>query len=485
MKKFFVQNVFFLLLVNLVVKPVWIFGIDRNVQNFVGHAAYGQYQAILSFCIIFQIFLDFGLQSFNNRTVAQASETMQDLFPNIIWAKVLLSVIYYLLIFVFGLLIGFHGHALFLLLILGFVQILNSFLLFLRSNVSGMHHFRTDSILSVSDKLLMIIICGALLYLPPWKQHFRIEWFIYAQIASYLLSSLFAFIVCLKLSKIHWHKFHPATVVVIAKKSLPYAILIFSMSVYLRADSVILERILPNGKEEAGIFAASFRLLDVANNMTGVLFAGILLPMFGRLLAKREAVRPLVYQSLNLLLPVAFTALVMAGFFGNEIMHLLYTDASNYDASVFFVLMCSFPGFCIGYVYATLLTANGNLRPLIYVSLLAVAFNLILNFVLIPRYGALGAALSCAATQCLLSVLNIRLAGKFISLNRNGNWLLRYVLFVACMVIAGWLLHQTGWHLFLKIAGMGLACISAMAVLGLFPVRKAVAMLKEMLLAKL
>lgn len=453
-------------------KPVWIFGIDRNVQNFVGHADYGQYQALLSFCIIFQIFLDFGLQSFNSRSVAQAPETMQTLFPNIVWAKIFLSAVYFVLIICFGLLIGFRGYSLVLLLLLGFVQILNSFLLFLRSNVSGMHRFKTDSILSVSDKLLMIIICGILLYLPPWKHHFRIEWFIYAQIASYLISALLAFVVCLRLTHLEWRKFHPAKVWTIARKSLPYAVLIFFMSIYLRADSVILERILPNGKEEAGIFAASFRLLDVANNMTGVLFAGILLPMFGRLLAKRESVRPLIHQSLNLLLPVAFTTLALAGFWGNELMHLLYTEATPYDGKVFFLLMCSFPGFCIGYVYATLLTANGNLRPLIYISLFAVIVNLGLNFLLIPFYGALGAAFSCAATQVLLSFLNIWLAGKFIQLKFDIKWILRYLLFCFLMVSIGWLLAQTSFPILFKIVGMAADGLICMAICGFLPFRR-------------
>lgn len=472
MRKFFVQNVFFLLLVNLVVKPVWIFGIDRNVQNYVGHADYGQYQALLSFCIIFQIFLDFGLQNFNNRSVAQAPETMRTLFPNIVWAKIFLSAAYFILIICFGMLIGFRGHSLFLLLLLGFVQILNSFLLFLRSNVSGMHRFKSDSILSVTDKLLMIIICGILLYLPPWKNHFHIEWFIYAQIVSYLISALLAFIVCLRLTHLEWRRFHPARTWAIVKKSLPYAILIFSMSVYLRADSVILERILPNGKEEAGVFAASFRLLDVANNMTGVLFAGILLPMFGRLLAKRRPVRPLIHQSLNLLLPVAFTTLALAGFFGNELMHLLYTEATAYDAKVFFLLMCSFPGFCIGYVYATLLTANGNLRPLIYISIFAVVINLGLNFTLIPTYGAIGAAISCATTQVLLSILNIRLAGRFIKLNFDYQWILRYLLFCILMTSISWLLAQTSASILLKIAGMAANGLTCMVICGFLPFRK-------------
>jgi O-antigen/teichoic acid export membrane protein len=341
-----------------------------------------------------------------------------------------------------------------------------------------MHRFRADSILSVSDKLLMILICGALLYLPPWKEHFQIEWFIDAQIASYLISSLLAFIVCSKLTQLKWHRFHPAKAWTIAKKSLPFAVLIFSMSIYLRADSVILERILPNGKEEAGIFAASFRLLDVANNMTGVLFAGMLLPMFGRLLAKRETVRPLVRQSLNLLLPVALTTLVLAGFFGNEIMHLLYTEATGYDGKVFFLLMCSFPGFCIGYVYATLITANGQLRPLIYISLMAVVVNLLLNFILIPAYGAVGAAISCAATQCLLSILNIRLARKLIQLNWDWKWILQYVIFGVWISTTGWLIYQWEGSLLLKILGVGIAGIAGMVICGFIPLRKAMEVLR-------
>lgn len=478
MKKFFVGNIIFLLLVNLVVKPVWIFGIDRNVQNFVGHAAYGQYQAILSFCIIFQIFLDFGLQNFNNRTVAQSPEVIKTLFPNILWAKVFLSLGYYLLLLFWGFLIGFRAQSLWLLLLLGSVQVLNSLVLFLRSNVSALHLFKVDSLLSVTDKFIMIIICGVLLYCPPWREHFKIEWFVYAQIVAYFVTALIAFLTCIRLSQLTWHRFHPQKVWAICKQSLPYAILIFSMSVYLRADSVILERLLPDGKEQAGIFAASFRLLDAANNFTGVLFAGILLPMFGRLLAKNDPVRDLVRQSVNLLLPVAFTAVATAIFWRNDIMQVLYRNMTAYDACVFAVLMCSYPGFCIGYVYATLLTANGNLRPLIAVALVAVGINLGLNFILIPQMGALGAAYACALTQIFLSFVNIWLASRFIRLKTDIRWLLQYLVFIVLMVSIGALLFQSGWSLPVRLLGMAVNGLLSMMICGFVPLKKIFQMFK-------
>ena len=47
LRRFFAKNLLFIILLNALVKPVWIFAIDRTVQNRVGHAAYGTFQALL------------------------------------------------------------------------------------------------------------------------------------------------------------------------------------------------------------------------------------------------------------------------------------------------------------------------------------------------------------------------------------------------------------------------------------------------------
>jgi O-antigen/teichoic acid export membrane protein len=479
LRRFFVQNIFFLILVNLIVKPLWIFGIDRNVQIAVGHEVYGQYVALLNFSIIFQVLLDFGLQSYNNRTVAQSPEAMKGLFPNIIIAKGILSFGYVILVCVLGLLLGYRGYSLFLLLALCFVQVLNSFLLYLRSNVSAMHRFRTDSILSVSDRFFMIVICSVLLFHPFFSSAFKIEWFIYAQIAAYLFTSVIAFIICTRLTKLDWSHYDLKKVWVICKHSMPYALLIFLMAVYIRSDVFLIERLLPEGKFEAGIYAAAYRFLDVSNNVTGVLFAGILLPLFGRMLAQKEAVQPLIKLSVNLLLPVAITTMIVAIFYGQQIMYLQLKDAGSiYEGKVFAVLMAAFPGYCIGYVYATLLTANGNIKSLILVSLIAVILNLVLNFILVPLYGAWGGALTCCITQCFLSVANILLAKKVLHLKADWNWVIRYPVFMVIIFICCYLMSISGLGFWVQLfIIVGVAGISMFAC-GFLPFRK----IKELLL---
>lgn len=480
MRRYFVQNIIFLVLVNLVVKPFWIFAIDRNVQIQVGHTEYGQYVMLLNFSIIFQIILDLGLQNFNNRTVAQSPNSIKQLLPQILFTKAILAVGYLVVIILFALISGFRGYQLSLLILLGLVQVLNSLLLYLRSNISALHRFKTDSLLSVSDRLFMILFCSVLLFYPPLKGSFKIEWFIYAQIAAYAISAIIGLIIVLRLSSFNWHLGGVSAIRSVIKQSIPYALLVFFMGIYIRTDVYLLGVLLPNGDYHAGVYAAAYRLLDVANNVTGVLFAGMLLPIFGRMLAKHQSVQALVQLSINLLLPVAIITAVFSFFAGHSIMELqLGNMATDYDGTVFSLLMFAFPGYCIGYVYATLLTANGNIWLLVKISFLIVVFNILANIILIPMLQAQGAAIVCVATQVLLSVLNIGFAVKKLKLYIVLPLVFKYFLFAGCIVLCCYYIVHHFSDIYFQLLAAGSIGIILMAVFGFFPLKKVLAELKK------
>ena len=78
-REFFI-NVLFLIFVNLLIKPFYIFGIDRTVQNTVAPGDYGIYFALFNFTFLFQIINDFGIQNFNNRNIAQYNQLLDKYF---------------------------------------------------------------------------------------------------------------------------------------------------------------------------------------------------------------------------------------------------------------------------------------------------------------------------------------------------------------------------------------------------------------------
>jgi len=435
MRRFFAKNLLFVLSVNLLVKPLWIFMIDRTVQNTVGHASYGIYQALMNLGLVFYILLDVGINNYNNRSLAQNPRRIRVLFPAMLSARIVLSFVYVGVVCLVGLLIGYRGWQLALLLGVLFVQVLNAMVQFIRSNISGLHQFRADALLSVVDRFLMIVICGSLLFLPATKDAFKIEWFILTQIVCYGVAALAGIVLLRRISNVRLaFSLDIKRIVSIIKQSFPYATLIFLMSVYTRADTMLIERLAgPAGDEQAGIYAAAYRLLDVGN-MFGLMFAGMLLPIFGRLLAQKTSVQPIVQLCVNLLLPVSLLVAVVAIAFRSEIMHLLYTNTTEQGVTVFALLLLAFPAFSLSNVYSTLLTANGDLRLLNRIAFLGVIINLSLNFLLIPKYHALGAAFAACITQSVLAICFIIFAKKQIRLERNLRWILSFCFFFLLII---------------------------------------------------
>lgn len=412
MKKSFYSNLAFLLFVNILVKPFWIFGIDRTVQNTVGAESYGLYFALFNFSVLFQMLLDFGINNFNNRAVAQDAAFIKTHIADILSLKLLLAAAYAGITFVFGLASGYRGIQIRLLLLLAANQILFSLLLYLRSNISGMHLFKTDSILSVLDKLLMIFICGWLLWGNRGGQ-FKIEWFIYSQSASLLFTiGAAGGIIILKHGGFAM-RWNISGMKEIAMKTYPYALLGLLMAIYYRVDGVMLERMLPDGAQQAGIYAASYRLLDAAN-MLGFLFATILLPMFARMIRDKENVHGLVRASLGLLITSALIIVAASVIFRREIMLLLYPQSDEYWADIFGLLMPSFLGACTVYIYGTLLTANGSLRALNFIALSGMVLNVVLNLLFIPAYKALGATVATLLTQAVVAISHVVAARRIL-----------------------------------------------------------------------
>jgi len=106
MQKKFIANLGFLLLLNLLIKPFWLFGIDRAVQNATGAEAYGQYYALFNFSLLLNILLDLGITNFNNRNISMNRQLLQKHISGIITLRLLLATLYIIISMVAALIIG-------------------------------------------------------------------------------------------------------------------------------------------------------------------------------------------------------------------------------------------------------------------------------------------------------------------------------------------------------------------------------------------
>lgn len=446
MNRKFITNLAILLFLNLLIKPFWILGIDRSVQNTVGAESYGFYFAVFNFTFLFNILLDLGLTNFNNRNIAQNEQLLQKHVSSLLVLKFLLAAGYTLVTLSAGLIIGYNTPQMLLLLVLCFNQFLISLILYLRSNISGMQSFKTDSLISVLDRAIMIAICSVLLWGHISSKPFRIEWFVFAQTFSYLFTAAVALIIVFRKAHFQRLRWNRLFFLMILRKSFPFAVLVLLMAFYNRIDSVMIERLLPGslGDFQAGIYASAFRLLD-ATNMIAFLFAVILLPLFARMIKQNQDVKDLVRLSFTLLF--VFSVLVAASSFvyRQPLMSLLYpphisepadiyTNRLEQISQIFGILMFGFIPISTTYVFGTLLTANGNLKQLNIMAATGMVTNLILNFILIPNFLATGSAVASIITQILTAAVQVVLTILIFRFSLNIVYLMKLLLFLAVTV---------------------------------------------------
>ena len=443
MQRKFLTNLGLLLFLNLLIKPFWIFGIDRTVQNTVGVEEYGFYFVVFNFSFLFNILLDFGITNFNNRNIAQHNHLLNKHVSGILVLKLLLVVVYFLFTFLAALLWGFSMDQLKLLVLLGFNQFLISFILYLRSNISGLLFFKTDSILSVLDRFLMILFCGVLLWGHVTKEAFRIEWFVYCQTVAYLITVLIALYIVIRKANFRKLNWNWLFFLMIIKKSMPFALLVLLMMFYTRLDPVLLGSILEGrlGNEQAGVYAHGFRLLDAAT-MIAFLFAILLIPIFSKMLKQKESVEQMLKLSFTLIITVAVIVASVSFFYSKEMMELLYNDDISQSVPVFQLLMMGFVAISTTYIFGTLLTANGNLKELNIIAVISLGINLAINILLIPHLMALGSAIASLTTQFFAAAAQVVLVQRIFRFRVNYSYIFTLLSFVGGVILVVYLSRQ-------------------------------------------
>ncbi len=435
MQRKFLTNLGLLLFLNLLIKPVWIFGIDLNVQRIVGVGDYGFYFVILNFSFLFNIILDLGITNFNNRNIAQHNHLLNKHFSGILVVKLLLGLSYIVVAFVVALILGYSAEQFRLLGWLALNQFLLSFILYLRSNISGFMMFKTDSFLSVLDRLLMILFCGMLLWGHVISSPFRIEWFVYSQTLAYSATAAIAFLIVVKKARFRKMNWNWPFFLMIIKQSMPFALLVLLMTLYNRLDPVMLESMLPDkmGNEQAGIYASGFRLLDAAN-MIAYLFAVLLVPIFSKMIKKKQSIEHMLKLSFTIIITLAIIVAFGLFFYSFEVIDLLYDAHIEASTEVFQLLILGFIAVSTTYIFGTLLTANGNLKQLNIIALVGLAINFGLNYLLIPRLLASGSAISSLITQFTMAVLQVIMVQRIFKFRINYRYLSTLVLFIIGVV---------------------------------------------------
>jgi O-antigen/teichoic acid export membrane protein len=445
----FYSSLGLLVLLNAIIKPVWIFAIDRQVQNAVGIEIYGTYFSIFNLCLVFSFILDLGLSSYYNRQLAANDQSVLSMAGSFIFIKILLTALYIAIILLICYITGIERWDIVLYVIL--IMALTSFFIFFRAIITSQQWFSTDAWLSVLDKLLMIVFCGMFLYLPWVLGGISIVRFLQLQIGCTAFAILVSLITILS-RKFHFSfkKLIPSSSVF--KAALPYTIIILLMAFHSRVDGFLLDRV--SGPVEAGKYAAAYRLLD-ASNMVGVLLGSFLLPYISRHWHDRKNIETVILNVRHLLVVFSISIASVTVFLAPWVQDLMYHHVDPASVQILQLCLPSVIGYSLVYIYGTVMTATGHIRAFSYITAASVIINMGLNIILIPGQGAKGSCIAAIVSQTFSGLATLLYARQKLKIDIGVQSLLMYIfigIFVSVVLYFGRELPVNKWWLISSIA---------------------------------
>lgn len=179
------------------------------------------------------------------------------------------------------------------------------------------------------------------------------------------------------------------------KEGTALSLVTFLWMIYFRIDTLMLG--LLQDDLEVGIYNAAYRLTE------GIYFLpSVILMVYFPRLARNEEFKKLYHNLFKWLTVLGIFTSVVVYLSAPWIIKILYTDDFIQSVPVLKILAIAIFFVFIGHLTTqSLIALDKNKTYLVFTSLGA-AINVILNLMLIPSYGSLGAAWATSLTECLV-----------------------------------------------------------------------------------
>lgn len=217
--------------------------------------------------------------------------------------------------------------------------------------------------------------------------------------------------------------------------ALPLGLAGLCVTAYYKVDGIILFEM--KGAEQAALYAGAYRFLDVLQ-LFPIAVLAMLLPLLSSLRRRKsaDAAASAVQAALVLLVLIAAPIVVGGALLSRRIVELVYGPDFAASAQLLTILLPTFLSICLGYVFTGLVLSGGSLWPYAVVAGVAAILNVAGNVVVIPEFGATGAAWLTLVTEFSVMTAVAAIARRRVAVELPWERWLRTALATTAMAAA-------------------------------------------------
>ncbi len=421
----------------------------------LGPGGFGEINFAIAIIAYFMLIANLGLPMLGAREIARDKDKIKDYVGNIVALRLTLAAIAFCLLLLFAFLIQKPTEIKYLIILYGlglFPFALQ--LLWLFQGIEKMEY------MAVSQVLGAAFYMASILYFIKSPEQLLAIPVIYVVCMTFLPAVFLVVFFIRRFGRIPL-KFEAPFWGSLLRQSLPIGFAFIMSGLYQNFDTIMLGFMRSN--EEVGYYNAAYKIILLIVSMGGLYYAAIFPVISNYYKTSLASLHRLLSLTSKLMVTISLPLAVGGTMLAKSIMDFIYTEQYLGGIIVFQILIWVIPIRFIGSIYGnSLIACDKQNRYAIGVTVGAV-INIVLNALLIPRFGIVAAAASTVVTWGVVTLFMYHESNKIVSVPFKG-YLLRPV--VACLGMGAFLYFGSGWNIGLLIASGGLVYLAFLFVMG-------------------
>ncbi len=429
--------------------------------HFLGAFTFGELYLAITFVNLIGTPVDFGYGNQIMRDVAQKPDSASRYFSNVLLIKLGTWLIIYTAILLISSLLGYTSEVRILIAICGFDLLCNA----LANTFVSLHYAFERAIYPVVGNILERAL-ATLLGIFLLRSGAGVQVMATVLVGGSLVNAIWLAIWYFRLIGFSF-VIEPALIDEIVRTNIPFLVSGLLIVGYNSLDTVLLS--LMTNSTAVGWYGAATRIINAMGFLPGILIMNIMYPIFSKLATTSDAELKLALEkSMNFLLfcgiPIATMFIVAAP----NIIEFLYGGRGFSQAIPALQALAPYVVFLyFDYPLVPILLSKKQDRKVPIITAIGLVFNLGLNFLLIPLYQHIGAAIVTSLTELLLSFVCIAFIPRH--LRPIGSLPVALKALIASLLMAMIILPLHTLHIFVILPIAMLVYFGASMLLGTIP----------------
>lgn len=362
------------------------------IARYLGREEYGLMNYIISYAFLFQTLASFGLDHIEVREEAAGTVPYNIIIGTAFWLKIILGIISIFLSIGTAILLGEDNRTVWLIAMYSCYIVFNSFIV-IRNYFTSL----------VQNKYIVLseifrTFVGIAIKLALWLMQCPLEWFVVAFAFDYvLLAGGYISSYRKKIGRVKEWQFNMSYARFMMKESFPLLLTNAAVIIYQRIDQVMIGQMV--SKSDVADFSIAAKFVEVMIFIPATLTHTISPVLVQLLKQDRKAYMAKVQQFMNLSLWICILCSILVSVISYWVV--LYTFGEMYlpAAAILQVLSFKMASVALSNAGGTMVIVERLQKWVFFRDILGCVVCVTLNWLLLPRYGAIAAAFVAIAAN--------------------------------------------------------------------------------------